>query len=160
MSLADLVFLAAVLTSIVCLIAAVATVVMGSPRRALRILGGWLIGVALYAAATIIVKVRMPARDLSIGEVECSDEWCLAVEQVERTPGPGVVCYLVTLRLSSHARGTRSATGKGCGPLARRTGQASPARLPQAALSQLPSGRRRRKGFGSELDSPCLARAW
>ena len=103
MSWADLAFLAAALTSVTCLIAAVVAIATGSRRPALRILVGWLIGVALYAAVTTTVKVRLPARILSVGDVECSDEWCLAVERVERTPSPDGVRYVVTLRLSSRA---------------------------------------------------------
>jgi hypothetical protein len=102
---ADLAFLASASASAVCLIAAATALAVRGWPWARRILAGWVIGVAVYALLTAIVKLQMPTRVLQIGDVQCSDDWCLAVDRVERIPGPDVMRYVVTLRLSSRALG-------------------------------------------------------
>jgi len=39
-----------------------------------------------------------------VGDPQCNDDWCIAVEGVERTPKDDNAIYLVTLRIFSRAR--------------------------------------------------------
>jgi hypothetical protein len=41
---------------------------------------------------------------LGIGDAQCSEDWCLSVERVQRTPKNHVAVYEITLRVFSRVR--------------------------------------------------------
>ncbi len=100
----DLLFIALLLASMVTLTAAAISGLGGRRRRARGLLRGWSIGAAIYLAIVVVVSLATPRRVLRVGDPQCSDDWCLAVEDVQRTPLNSAVSYAVTLRLFSRAQ--------------------------------------------------------
>jgi hypothetical protein len=114
MTIFDLVFLVAVLASVVTLSAAGVLALRGRFRQAAKLLARYGAGVALYLAVLVAVSLVSPQRVLAVGEDHCFDDWCIAVQDVAKAPqigdGEGAVkaegvFYVVTLRLSNRARG-------------------------------------------------------
>jgi hypothetical protein len=75
---------------------------------------GYSIFAAIYLGVVVVVALMSPQRIFAIGEDRCFDDWCVAVKDVTVMPelgdGADVVrangqFYVVTLRLSNHARG-------------------------------------------------------
>lgn len=104
MSLFDLLFLLAVLASLVTVSVAAAYVVRGRPARALRILGVYSIVALAYLAIGMAIALERPQRVMRTGDAWCFDDWCLAVEKVSRTPASVESSYRVDLRIFSRAR--------------------------------------------------------
>lgn len=100
----DLLFIAAFFASIVTLVIAAAAAVRGQRERAMSILRRYAISAAAYFGMGAIVSLLSPRHVLNVGDRECNDDWCIAVEHVSRTPAPSAVYYRVTLQLSSRAR--------------------------------------------------------
>jgi hypothetical protein len=104
MTLFDLLFIVAFLTSAGFLLGILIAVVRGRRDPALRRLRVLAIGVACYMALVVLVSLVEP-RDVVAAEADqCSDDWCIAVVHVNRTPVAGGTAYAVTFRLSSRAR--------------------------------------------------------
>lgn len=110
----ELLFVLLVLVLVATLVVAAVTALRGRRRRALALLGRVAIGVAIYLGIVVVVALIAPQRVFAVGEDRCFDDWCLAVRDVAIRPelgeGAGVVraegrFYVVTLRLSNHARG-------------------------------------------------------
>ena len=79
-------------------------------KRVLLALGSFL---ALYTAILLSVSLLSPQHVFTMHQDRCFDDWCLSVERVVQQPtigtSPAVVAahgafYIVTLRISSHAR--------------------------------------------------------
>jgi hypothetical protein len=104
-SIFDLLFIAAVLATVATLIGVAFIAIRGQGARALALLRRWLICAAAYFAVVVLASVFRPRTVLNLGGRRCFDDWCIAVENVNRQPTGGDVRYLVTLRLSSTARG-------------------------------------------------------
>lgn len=104
MSLFDLVFLLAVLASVVTLVVVAFFAIRGHRSRALRILRGYLACAAVYLLAGMAVSFLKPQRVIPVGEAWCFDDWCLTAEKVSRTPAAAKISYQVGLRISSRAR--------------------------------------------------------
>ncbi len=104
MTVFDLLFIALFLASIVILSLAALFAFLGRRTRAMGILRIYAIGAAIYFGIVILVSLVTPRRVLSIGEPLCFDDWCITVENVERTALQSDVSYAVRLRLSSRAR--------------------------------------------------------
>jgi hypothetical protein len=100
----DLLFIALVLVSLGTLITAAVTALRRQGSRALRILGRLGICAAAYVGVVIVVALLAPQRVLNVGDPWCFDDWCLSVENVNRTAAPAEVTYDVSLRLFSRAR--------------------------------------------------------
>jgi hypothetical protein len=100
----ELIFTAVVLGSVVALAAAVVLMFCGRPRRSLVLVTMVCLGLAIYLGTVILVSLLSPQRVLSIGDTRCSDDWCIAVGAVRRSPVPGGTEYSVAFRLSSRAR--------------------------------------------------------
>ncbi len=98
MSIFDLLFILLFLTSVVTLLIAASLALRGRGSRALAVLRNYAICAAAYMAVVIVSSAFWPRTILQIGERRCFDDWCIAVESA--TPS-----YLVTLRISSTARG-------------------------------------------------------
>ena len=104
MSIFDLIFIAVFFIRVITLVATAVAAIRGRRRRALGILRVLGVFIAAYLAVVIVVSLASPLRLLSLNEPQCFDDWCIAVEQVARTPAGAEVPYDVTLRLSSRAR--------------------------------------------------------
>lgn len=104
-----LLFLIVVLASLVVVILAIIHLVRGRFKQAGRLLARYGIGLATYLGVVVIVALLSPQRIVVPREDRCFDDWCIAVEDVTLTnelgqAGHGVF-YVITLRLSNHARG-------------------------------------------------------
>ena len=103
MTVFDLLFIAIVLGSAATLIAALVCALSKKLRAAGRIMIGWGIAVAAYLLVVLAVSALAPRRVLNLGDQQCSDDWCIAVESAQREVMPDHAVYRVTLRLSSRA---------------------------------------------------------
>ena len=104
MGLFDLLFIVLFLATLVALCTAALFAIRGKQARALRILARLGYFVAAYLTIVILVSLVTPRRTLKIGDRQCFDDWCVAVEDVSRTPTQDGILYSIALRLSSRAR--------------------------------------------------------
>jgi hypothetical protein len=104
MSYYDLMFLASVPVSIAALVAAAIYAVRGRRRRAMNILTGLGVYVALYMTVALAFDFIQPRHTIRVGDAWCFDHWCLTVEAVESVPTQSDVAHRVNLRIfnSSH----------------------------------------------------------
>jgi len=58
----------------------------------------------LYFGLVIVVSAFSPQRFVRIGEDQCSDDWCIAVQAVRRDTLGSEIRYEVSFRLSNRAR--------------------------------------------------------
>jgi hypothetical protein len=100
MGIFDLVLIASVLLSLVTLLLAAGLAVTGRFRVAGRVVRAWGLAVAVYLAIVMIVSLFTRPRALAIGEDACFDDWCIAVERIDRGPQRCAVGF----RVSSRAR--------------------------------------------------------
>lgn len=104
MTLSDLLFVALVLVSAGVLLIAGLSLARGQFRRALRLLGGFTLGLTLYLGLVVAVSLLSAPREVAFGENRCFDDWCIAVEDMSRTTSATGATYTATLRLSNRAR--------------------------------------------------------
>jgi hypothetical protein len=104
MSIFDLVLIASVLLSVATLSSASAIAATGHFALAWRVLRGWILCATAYLGVVVIVSLFTRPRLLAYGEDQCFDDWCIAVERVERMQSAAARTYAVTFRLSSRAR--------------------------------------------------------
>lgn len=104
MSVFDLLFLLAFLASVVTLATTAISAARGRRAQSLKILRIYGICAAGYLLTAAAVAILKPQRVIPVGDPWCSDDWCLTVEKVVRTPAPPQVSYEVDLRISSQAR--------------------------------------------------------
>ena len=104
MTIFDLLFIVLLFAGIVTLIAGVAYALAGKRRLALAILRNLALCAAGYVG--IVYLVTALSRELVYGlrTPVCNDDWCVAVEDVKRTPKDLKADFEVTLRISSRAR--------------------------------------------------------
>jgi hypothetical protein len=100
----DLLFLVLFLAAIVTLIAAGLLALRGRWGRAARIARNLVICAAAYIAAVYLATALSPPKVLRVGDSQCSDDWCIAVDSVQRTAHGSRADYNVTLRIFSRAR--------------------------------------------------------
>lgn len=105
MTIFDLLFGVLFLIGVTSLLVASGAALLQRRARALVILRRLSIVAALYVCVLILVSVLTPRRLLALGEDQCSDDWCIAVQAVRRDTTRGDVGYEVAFRLSSRARG-------------------------------------------------------
>jgi hypothetical protein len=104
MTIFDLLFVSAFLSAIGALITAAVSAFRGSGARSLAILQKLAVCTAVYVGLVYMVTALSKPVVLKVGDPECSDDWCVAVEGVKRTPKNSVAVYDVTLRIFSRAR--------------------------------------------------------
>lgn len=105
MNIFDLLFIALVLTSVVVFIGALIALIKGRRKRAVSLLRRLAVGAAVYLAIVAVISAATPAKVLKVGDVQCNDDWCIAVDDVRWSrKGPTRTCD-VTLRLSNRGRG-------------------------------------------------------
>jgi hypothetical protein len=112
----ELLLLGMVLATLIVLIATGAHLLLRRPARAARLLKGYAVAFTMYFGALVVVSLVSPQRVVAMKEDHCFDDWCVAVDEVsvhnELGQGasiakPDGVFYVITLRLSNHARGRR-----------------------------------------------------
>ena len=104
MTVFDLLFIVLFFTAIGTLVVAETHALRRRGARALAVLMRLGLSVAAYFAIVVAVSLASPQRYVAIGDDQCSDDWCIAVEGVLRTPVSDGVLYQVNFRLSSRAR--------------------------------------------------------
>lgn len=97
----DLLFLAVLLLSTVTLISTAILAISGHARGALRILRIWGISATAYLGTAAAVSFSLPLKVFHLGDIQCEDDWCLAVERAVRI-SPNI--YEVTLRMINQAQ--------------------------------------------------------
>jgi hypothetical protein len=100
MTIFDLLFLFLALVSVVVWLSAAGLALAGRGKRAVGLLKRYGICFAAYMTVVAVVSLFNPRRVAGVGEPLCSDDWCLAVVSVDRTPE----VYRVALRISSTAK--------------------------------------------------------
>jgi len=103
MTIFDLLFLLAILASVVTLVLAVVLAVRGRLASAFKILRIYAIGALAYLAGGIAVSYLKPQKVLRVGEPWCFDDWCLTVNKVSQVAGPTDVSYRVEFTILSRA---------------------------------------------------------
>jgi hypothetical protein len=104
LSIFDLLFILIFLASVVVLLAAAVFAIRRQGAHAARILRAYAIGMGVYFATIILVSLFLPRHVLRVGVAQCFDDWCIAVDQIDRTPSGAKTYYCVELSLSSRAR--------------------------------------------------------
>lgn len=105
MTIFDLLFALLFLTGAGTLVVAALFALRGHGAQALAILARLGAAVAFYCVVLIAVSVFSPQRFAHVGDDQCSDDWCIAVQGVRRDSTSARRAYTVTFRLSSRARG-------------------------------------------------------
>src|ERR1051326_1674328 len=109
MTIFDLIFILVFLTSVVFLIRLLYLLLRKRGDKALRLTKYLGLFVGSYLGIVLVVSLVAAQRTLKVGDQECYDDWCIAVEHVENSNAPRNVTptsatYAVALRLSSRAR--------------------------------------------------------
>ncbi|HET9707741.1 MAG TPA: hypothetical protein VFP39_05515 [Gemmatimonadales bacterium] len=101
MTLFDLLFIVLFLAGVAVLVSALVLALRGHAAAALRRLRTLALATLGYMALVAAVSLVMPRAAVAVGDNQCSDDWCIAVEGARHlTDGSAVV----TFRLSSRAR--------------------------------------------------------
>jgi hypothetical protein len=100
----DLLFIALFVAGIGALGVAVVSAFRGQRTRAFEILFKLALCAAAYVGTVYLATALSNRVELRIGEPQCSDDWCIAVDAVKRTPTNAVAIYEVSLRIFSRAR--------------------------------------------------------
>lgn len=104
MTIFDLLFLILFLVLLGSAIVAAVAALRRQGPRALRIVRRIGIVSAAYLGVVCVVSAFSPQRFVRVGDDQCSDDWCVAVQDVRRDTAGADVRYVVTLRLSNRAR--------------------------------------------------------
>jgi hypothetical protein len=113
MTLFDLIFILVVLGTAMALVHALYLTVRGRRAAALQALKRLGLALGTYLGVVVLVSLLSPGRVLALNEDQCSDDWCLAVEDVSLAKTLGSASsparangtfYVVRLRVSSRAR--------------------------------------------------------
>jgi hypothetical protein len=104
MTLFDLLFVVLFIAGAGTLVVASVAALRGRRARALVLLRRLGVAAAVYFCMLLLVSALTPQRYLAIGDDQCSDDWCIAVEAVHRESTNLGLQYDVTFRLSSRAR--------------------------------------------------------
>ncbi len=104
MTIFDLIFLAAVLISVITLFMAAISALGGRGKKSLRMLRIHGMCVVAYFSVALAVDFFRPQRVIAVGEPLCLDDWCLQVENVDRTSNGLKTLYQINVRIYSTAR--------------------------------------------------------
>jgi len=103
-TLFDLLFIVLFLAALATLVVAAGMALVGRFAKAGRVAGRLGIAVAVYLVVVAAAGLLTPRRYLAIGDDQCSDDWCIAVDGVSKAETPTAVRYDVTFRVRSRAR--------------------------------------------------------
>jgi hypothetical protein len=108
----ELLLIGMVLATLIVLLVAGIHALRGRKARAGSLLKKHAVALGIYLAVLVAVSLATPQRVVALKEDHCFDDWCVAVEGVtvqeqlgQDSVEPVGVFYVVTLRLSNHARG-------------------------------------------------------
>jgi hypothetical protein len=104
MTIYDLLFLLLLVIAFVTLLAAGFSVFRGSQRRALLIVLRLAFCAVGYIAIVYVATAFSKQAVHEVGDPQCNDDWCIAVDDVARTAKDGNASYVLTLRIFSRAR--------------------------------------------------------
>ncbi len=104
MTVFDFLFLAVVLAAAGTLLFGLVATVRGRRTRAGVLVRRVGVGAAIYFGVLVLVSAFTPQRYRRLGDLECSDDWCIGVQAVHRELRGAVVRYDVTFELASRAR--------------------------------------------------------
>ena len=102
----DLLFIACFVSAVVALVTATVLAARGQGHRAAVIVRRVVVGAAAYFAVLVLVSLVKPQRVVSVGDDQCSDDWCIAVTGVHPalSAGVGAASYTVAFRITSIAK--------------------------------------------------------
>jgi hypothetical protein len=100
----DLLFIVVFLTGVGTLTVAAALAFHGRHTRALVILRRLALWTAIYVGIVYLATALSKQVVLRLGEPQCFDDWCIAVDGLQRTPMNATLQYDITLRIFSRAR--------------------------------------------------------
>ena len=75
----ELLFIAVVLAAVATLGAAVVQAFRGRLRQSIGLVAVVCLSLAIYIGIVIVVALVSPQRVVRIGDLRCSDDWCIAV---------------------------------------------------------------------------------
>jgi hypothetical protein len=103
MTIFDLLFILLFFVAAATLVAAAAFAVRGRWARARSIFRWLAAGIAVYIGIVYLSAAAERRVVLRVGDPQCNDDWCLAVDGVKRTPHDGRVACEINLRIFSRA---------------------------------------------------------
>lgn len=101
MTLFDLLFILLFLTALFVLVSCLVSAWRGQRAQAARRLRALALTTLAYMAIVAAVSLVMPRAKVAVGDNQCSDDWCIAVDDARQLTDSSAV---VTFRLSSRAR--------------------------------------------------------
>jgi hypothetical protein len=104
MTIFEPLFLLLLLATVVALVTTAIQAMRGRQARALAILRRLCISAAIYLGIVTMVSAASSRRVFHQGDQRCFDDWCITVEDAQRSFSQSTLSYAVTLRLSSRAR--------------------------------------------------------
>lgn len=104
MTVFDVLFILLFLASLVVLVSCLVTALGGRRAQAWRRLRTVGVAVLIYMMLVAGVSLLTPRRVVALGADQCSDDWCIAVQQAARGDD---ISLAVTFRLTSRARRVR-----------------------------------------------------
>jgi hypothetical protein len=75
------------------------------------ILRGLAVSAVVYVGAWIAVGALAKQAPIGVGDPQCIDNWCIAVENVTATPREAITAYAVSIRIFSRAERTPTSFG-------------------------------------------------
>ncbi len=160
MHLTDLLFLVAMLATLVAAMRTLWSLSTGARGVARRTTVRWAVGALAYFAVLVVVSMVQPTRVVPLGDDECFDDWCIAVTSVE----PADARMVVTLRVSNRGRGRTQAEPDAYVYLRDNEGRVLPPLGPSTAHAtaslgdQIPAGQS--QTVRVEFDMPPDGHAW
>jgi hypothetical protein len=104
MTVFDLLFIVLFLAAVATLATAAVSALRARRARALVLVRRLVCCAAVYVGLVYAATALSKQVVLHTGDPECSDDWCVAVDGVKRTPQGATAEYDVTLRIFSRAR--------------------------------------------------------
>lgn len=104
MTVFDLLFIALLVGALGTLVFAAAVAARGKPAQALAVLRRLGLFSAFYLGMVYLFTAFSSPRILRIGDPQCFDDWCLAVETANPVTRDALTHYDITLRVFSRAR--------------------------------------------------------
>lgn len=101
----DLLFLVLVFATVVSLVTAASLAARRQFGYSRRVLGGLFIGTVVYFATIVLVSLCLPRQIGSLGENQCFDDICIAIDGFSRRTEGAASVYEVSARISNRARG-------------------------------------------------------
>lgn len=104
MTVFDLLFIGIFLGSVGVVLMMAVNLLRGRFKQAARLLELYGIGLTLYLGVVVTVSLVSAPRILAVGERRCFDDWCIAVENIERSEKAGDVTYSAHLKMFNQAQ--------------------------------------------------------